>query len=302
MQRTLRPISGRDELDLFRRLPYVLNSELDGDLTAGRRRAEWLWVALDGDRVVARAGWWARAGSAEPFLMDFFDFADGEVEAGEELLRAALDALVHDGATPPEYIRFIPPDWHDDPGAVQSRMAVLERLGARPLVERRRLEWRPGAGVPAASGRLRFREFSGTTEALDLMTQAVQGTLDAHHRTDLERLPPRAVAEEHLHGELVKYPSPHDWWRVATLPNGEPVGFVFPARNDYGPIIAYIGVLPQHRGHGYIDDVLAEGTRVLAGQDAPRIRATTDVGNVPMARAFARAGYDNYQNELNMTW
>ncbi|MFD0576908.1 hypothetical protein [Dactylosporangium darangshiense] len=171
MQRTLRPISGRDELDLFRRLPYVLNSELDGDLTAGRRRAEWLWVALDGDRVVARAGWWARAGSAEPFLMDFFDFADGEVEAGEELLRAALDALVHDGATPPEYIRFIPPDWHDDPGAVQSRMAVLERLGARPLVERRRLEWRPGAGVPAASGRLRFREFSGTTEALDLMTR-----------------------------------------------------------------------------------------------------------------------------------
>ncbi|MFD0576907.1 GNAT family N-acetyltransferase [Dactylosporangium darangshiense] len=89
---------------------------------------------------------------------------------------------------------------------------------------------------------------------------------------------------------------------MATLPNGEPVGFVFPARNDYGPIIAYIGVLPQHRGHGYIDDVLAEGTRVLAGQDAPRIRATTDVGNVPMARAFARAGYDNYQNELNMTW
>ena len=35
---TLRPITGRDELDLFCRLPYVLNEELAGDLAAGRRR------------------------------------------------------------------------------------------------------------------------------------------------------------------------------------------------------------------------------------------------------------------------
>jgi GNAT superfamily N-acetyltransferase len=302
MQSTFRPITGRDELDLFRRLPYVLDAELDGDLTAGRRRPEWLWVALDGDRLVAKVAWWARAGSAEPFLMDCFDFADGHDDDGEELLRTALAAILEDGATPPEYIRFIPPDWHAAPDAVRSRMAVLERLGARPLVERLRLEWRPGAGVPAGSGRLRFRPFDGTEEAHALMTVAVEGTLDAHNRADLQRLPPREVAAGHLHDELVKYPSPHDWWRVATLPDGEPVGFVFPARNDYGPIIAYLAVLPAHRGRGYIDDVLAEGTRILAEHDAPRIRATTDVGNVPMARAFARAGYDNYQNEINMTW
>ncbi|MGI5242321.1 GNAT family N-acetyltransferase [Dactylosporangium sp. CA-139066] len=301
MQRTFRPIAGRDELDLFRSLPSVLDPELDGDLDAGRRRPEWLWMALDGDRVVAKAAWWSRAGDAEPLLMDHFEFAEGHDGAGEELVRTALAAIAP-GATAPEYIRFIPPDWRDDPEPVRSRMAVLERLGARALVERLRLEWRPGAGIPAASGRLQFRSFSGTAEALDLMTKAVEGTLDAHHRSDLERLPPRAVAEEHLHGELVKYPSPAEWWRVATLPGGEPVGFVFPARNGYGPIIAYIGVLPEHRGRGYIDDVLAEGTRVLAEQDAPRIRATTDVGNGPMARAFARGGYDNYQNEINMVW
>ena len=301
MQRTFRPIAGRDELDLFRSLPYVLDAELDGDLAAGRRRPEWMWVALDGDRLVAKAAWWARAGSAEPFLMDFLDFADGHADAAEELVRTALAAIAP-GRTPPEYIRFIPPGWRADPEPVRSRMAVLERLGARPLVERLRLQWRPGAGLPAGSGRLGFRGFSSTAEALDLMTETVVGTLDAHNRADLERLPPRAVAEEHLHGELAGYPSPPDWWRVATLPGGEPVGFVFPARNDYGPIIAYIGVLPGHRGRGYIDDVLAEGTRVLAEQDAPRIRATTDVGNVPMARAFARAGYDNYQNEINMVW
>jgi hypothetical protein len=63
-----------------------------------------------------------------------------------------------------------------------------------------------------------------------------------------------------------------------------------------------LAVLPEHRGHGYIDDILAEGTRVLCEQDAPRIRATTDVGNVPMAKAFQRAGYVNFEREINMTW
>ncbi|MFF1714999.1 hypothetical protein [Streptomyces sp. NPDC058268] len=33
---TVRPISGREELDLFSRFPYVLNDEVADDLTAGR--------------------------------------------------------------------------------------------------------------------------------------------------------------------------------------------------------------------------------------------------------------------------
>jgi hypothetical protein len=61
-------------------------------------------------------------------------------------------------------------------------------------------------------------------------------------------------------------------------------------------------VLPGHRGNGYIDDVLAEGTRVLAEQGVPRIRAATDLGNVPMAKSFQRAGYVNFERELTMTW
>jgi hypothetical protein len=63
---TLRPITGPDELDLFNSLPYVLNDEVGGDLAAGRRRPEWLWLALRGERVVARAGWWSRAGGPAP--------------------------------------------------------------------------------------------------------------------------------------------------------------------------------------------------------------------------------------------
>lgn len=51
---TLRPISGSGELELFCRLPYILNEELSDDLETGRRRPAWMWVALRGDRLLAR--------------------------------------------------------------------------------------------------------------------------------------------------------------------------------------------------------------------------------------------------------
>ena len=134
------------------------------------------------------------------------------------------------------------------------------------------------------------------------MTLVLDGTLDAHGRDDLTRMTARAAAEEQYRTELERYASPHEWWRIATLPDGEPVGFVIPAHNGYNPIIAYLGVTPAHRGHGYIHDILATGTRLLADQGVPRIRASTDVGNAPMAAAFAKAGYVTFERQIDMTW
>jgi RimJ/RimL family protein N-acetyltransferase len=34
----------------------------------------------------------------------------------------------------------------------------------------------------------------------------------------------------------------------------------------------------------------------------PRIRASTDVGNTPMAAAFSRAGYVTFERSVNWTW
>ncbi len=301
---TLRPITGPDELDLFNSLPYVLNDELGSDLAAGRRRPEWLWLALRGDRVVARAGWWSRPGDEHALLMDIFDI-DGDVDDGVRLLKAALPAVVPAGATPPEYGRFLPADWRNHQHtrqAVNDRMGALERVGAKLFVERLRLEWRPGTPIPELSGRLIFRPVRNAGELIELMTLVLDGTLDAHSRADLTRMTARQAAQEQYQNELERYASPHDWWRIATLPDGEPVGFVIPAHNGYNPIIAYLAVVPAHRGHGYIHDILAMGTSLLAAQNVPRVRAATDVGNTPMAAAFARAGYVTIQRQIDMTW
>ncbi|WP_031064480.1 GNAT family N-acetyltransferase [Streptomyces sp. NRRL WC-3742] len=317
----MRPIAGREELDLFCQLPYALNGELADDLAVGRRRPEWMWVAVRGDRLLARVAWWSRPGGDAPLILDVLDVADApdipdiadlptagdgdHVDVGVRLLRAAMAAVLPTGAPLPEYSRFVASDWRESAAtrrAVEDRMAVLERTGARPLVERLRLEWRPGTPVPEPDGRLAFRPVRDGEELVGLMSSALDGTLDAHSRADLTRMPPQETALRHYEDELARYTSPRDWWRVATLPDGEPIGFVIPAHNGYNPIIAYLAVLPPHRGNGYIDEVLAEGTRILAGQDVPRIRASTDLGNVPMANAFRRAGYVNFEREITMTW
>ena len=181
-------------------------------------------------------------------------------------------------------------------------MGALERVGATLFVERLRLEWRPGTPVAELSGRLAFRPVRNPGELIELMTLVLDGTLDAHGRDDLTRMTPSQAAQEQYHNELERYASPHEWWRIATLPDGEPVGFVIPAHNGYNPIIAYLGVVPAHRGHGYIHDVLAAGTSLLAAQNVPRIRASTDVGNAPMAAAFALAGYVTFERQIDMTW
>ncbi|MCZ2527591.1 GNAT family N-acetyltransferase [Streptomyces sp. HB2AG] len=306
---TIRPVTGREELDLFRRFPYVLNEELAGDLEAGRRRPEWMWVALRGDRLVARAGWWGRDGDTEPFLLNVFDVDDTDPERvaiGVRLLEAAAAEVVPRGARMPEYDRMLPPDWREDAAvrrAVEDRVTALERTGARLLVERLRLEWRPGTPLPAPSGRLRFRPVRDREELVGLMARALEGTLDAHSIDDLART---ATAEEaataHYEDEIRGYERWRDQWRVATLPDGTPVGFVAPGRNSYNATIGYLAVLPEHRGNGYVDDILAEGTRTVAAQDVPRIRASTDVGNAPMAAAFRRAGYVVFERMINMVW
>lgn len=308
----IRPVTGRGELDLFCQLPYFLNGELAGDLKSGRRRPEWLWMALHDARLVARAGWW-RWREGGPGILDVFDIADpGRADIGTRLLTAAMTEVIPAGGRIPEYSRFVPPDWRDDPASrrvVEDRMAAAAQAGARLLVERLRLEWRAGTPLPAPAGRLRFRPAEDRDQVIALMTLVLDGTLDGHDRATLTRMSREEATIRRYEGELMSYASPRAWWRIAERPDGEPVGFVIPAHNGDSPIIAYLGVLPAHRGQGYAAEILAEGTRILAGQGVRRIeadtdlgKADTDLGNVPMARAFQRTGWVTFGHQIDMTW
>jgi RimJ/RimL family protein N-acetyltransferase len=307
---SIRHLSSADELELFNSIPYTLNDEIADDLEHGRRRLDWMWVALRGDRLVGRIAWWSTADAAGPEQLDVFDVddslpADEARSVGASLLEAAGAHVLADVDTPPEYARYLAAAWREDPvmrRGTELRMALLEETGAHFLVERLRLEWRPGTPIAAPDLRLSFRPFASDDEFLDITTTVLAGTLDAHSQVDLETMTPREAAVAQFESEFSQYTSPREWWRVAVDERRRVVGFVVPARNSYHAIIAYVGVLPEHRGNGYIDGILAEGTRVLEESGVQRIRASTDVGNVPMAAAFARAGYVTFERMVNMAW
>jgi RimJ/RimL family protein N-acetyltransferase len=303
----IRPPTGVEELPLFAELSYVLDKELPEDFARGLRRPDWAWIAVRDRRLVARAAWWGPAEHDIPSLLDFLDVGDDRdrVEVGSRMLQTALAHLNPAGVAPPEYTRFVVPDWRLDPvicAQVEDLMQVVEAAGGQLLAERFRFQWQPGTVIPQPSWRIRFRPIADECELIELMTAVLEGTLDAHSRQDLCHMPPQAAARSHFHDELAGYDTPRDWWQVATLPNNEPIGFVIAVHNSYWPIIAYLGVLPAHRGHGYANDLLAHGTRILAQHDPPRIRASTDLGNKPMAAAFSRAGWVNFQRPITMTW
>jgi GNAT superfamily N-acetyltransferase len=259
-----------------------------------RFRPDWQRVAVRDGRTVARAAWWARPEDREPLLINWFDVAEGEEEAGAELLRTApwhTDELEID----------LPSGWRDDPrlrAAADTRAAAARKAGYTPLVERFLYRWTPDRGLPERPGRLVFTTEPDDAVFLGLLRRIHCATLDAHARRAVAQGGVDRAAQEEL--DLFHWlPSPRSWWQIARTRDGEPVGIHIPGRNPSGPCVGFIGVVPEHRGHGYAYDLLAECTHFLAGQGAEFIAGATDQGNFPMAAHFSRAGYPVVRERVN---
>jgi RimJ/RimL family protein N-acetyltransferase len=293
----IRPLAEGEE-SLFESLadPGLVGFAAFGDrysdmAARGDYRPEWTWVALRGGRVVARAAWWAGPGDDTPRALDWLDFSDSD--AAVQLLRTApLHA---------EYSLRLPTGWRGSPTisqAARSRIAAAQAAGLILLVERYGYRWTPACGLPAQPGRLAFRPEPDDAAILDVFRRVHHGSLDAHVR--------RAIAASGLDAAawadldiLRRMPGPREWWRLAYTPGGELAGLTVPCRNYTDPIIGYIAVVPEQRGHGYAYDLLAEATRLLAAEGSDRIIADTDITNTPMAAAFTKAGYPITQHRID---
>jgi RimJ/RimL family protein N-acetyltransferase len=120
--------------------------------------------------------------------------------------------------------------------------------------------------------------------------RVAQGSLDVTTRRNVAAL----GADRQARQDMAVYrslPGERDWWRLAYTPDGRLAGLAIPSRSPDGPTVGYLGVVPELRGRGLVDDLLAEITRFHAESGAQQIRAVTDTTNLPMAAAFERAGY-----------
>ncbi|MEV4216896.1 GNAT family N-acetyltransferase [Nonomuraea sp. NPDC049725] len=267
------------------------------ELAEGMYRPEWTWIAEDGDRVVGRALWWGRGDSTHPIALDCLDVdpaAGDRAAVAAALVRAALAGF----GEPVQYAIKVAGGRRDDP-AVAWRRAAAHAAGLTREVERLQFEWTPADGVPATAGTLRFAEASDE-EFLAVFARIAEGSLDAHTRASVAANGVEATAREEM-GFYLDAPGERAWWRVAYTPEGEVAGLAIPSATPYNRNVGYLGVVPELRGRGYVDEVLAEITRFHAANGEPRVTATTDVGNAPMAAAFRRAGYRNTEIRINLS-
>ena len=296
----IRPLTEGEE-PLFESLPdpalvgFGAFGDRYSDMAArGEYRPEWTWVAMRDNAVVARAAWWGGPDDDEPSTLDWFDFTDAG--AAVQLLRTAPLRT--------EYSLRLPPGWRDSPAVAQAaraRIAAAQEAGMTLLVERYRYRWTPECGVPAVPGRLEFRPAPDDDVILEVFRRVHRSTLDAHARRTVAASGVAAAAREDL--DFLRWmPSPRGWWRLAYTSGGDLVGLAAPCRNFSDPVIGYIAVVPEQRGHGFSYDLLAEATRLLIAEGADRIVAGTDVTNLPMAATFTKAGYPVAQHRIDFVY
>jgi hypothetical protein len=182
-----------------------------------------------------------------------------------------------------------------------ARVDVAERVGMKPLVERYRYTWTPAGGLPERPGRLEFRVEPDDEVIVDVLKRIQEGSLDAHKVEDLKRLTPDEAAREELK-ELYWFPAPREWWKLAYTSSGELVGITVPSRNYLTPVVGFIGVVPDQRGHGYAYDLLVECTHLLVEEGAEQVVGDTDMTNFPMAANFKKAGYPITQERIFLNY
>ncbi|TMR93252.1 GNAT family N-acetyltransferase [Nonomuraea basaltis] len=273
---------------LFDQFPEPARSQLAAAFDEGRTRPEWCFA--EGQ---ARLAYWAPFPGSEPVIVWQFDPGpDPVVAAG--LLRRSLGAMgltkiIHDISLKPGLIPVVDRTVEHE---------ALTRAGFAMEVERLLLEWVAGTDLPSDPGRLTYHPARrmDRAEVLDLLIRISEGSLD--YDTQVEVATAGAEREARwMYDDLMNRKAKPDWFVIGRL-GDSPVGLVAP--DDHS--IAYIGVVPEHRGHGYVNDLLARGTRTLAKAGVERIVAATDVANAPTANAFLRGGYSEVGRLFRYYW
>ncbi|WP_179274075.1 GNAT family N-acetyltransferase [Rhodococcus sp. 06-221-2] len=295
---TVRPCV-RDDLEILEQwrtvepVEWVDSTRLHEDMASGNYRFEWTWLAERAGRPVGRAVWWGRSDATSPVTLDCLSVAPDEErpdDVGAALVGAARAAFDHSIAL--EFNVDVPVgNSMDDslPRALAWRASAAYGGGFTRTTERVSFARTADAPQPETSTRLRFS--AGTdAEFLEVFEAVAAGSLDSHTREMVAEHGVAALAADDLafYGSL---PGRRESWQIAGRLDGTTVGFVVPTRNAYDAAISYLGVLPEHRGQGYVDDLLSEMVRIHHDDGQHRIVGTTDAANAPMRAAFERAGF-----------
>lgn len=284
----------REEVELY----------LESMFAAGSMRPEWCFVSQEEEenRPLGRVAFWTLPGMEEPFALVLLDLPwDGDhMSVGTRLLGDVLNEARRLGSREIEHVLDSPPMRPQFQHHPEKRVELLENTGFAFRRETGRFEWR-GRNSPVVPGRLSFCDLEevGEDTFVDAMRRVSEGTLDREIREERERFGTEKAAREFFEDARRVRHDP-SWWRLAyNRPEGDLVGLVMTAEPPGFLTVFYVGVVPEMRGKGYVDDLLAVGTATLLearrrNENEKPLRADTDVANAPMAAAFERAGWARF--------
>lgn len=269
-----------------------------GLLERGESRLQWCRMAVsdDGELLAAHAmdSWsFDRDPGDTPTFVTLLGHVDeaAAVALLNQDLRASeaatVDARLVSDADAPAVLRTLR----------EGQQRVLEAAGFTVEVDRVRLHWTKSSGPvppqPRPAGRLTFRPATTLAEGdlIEMFAAVSDGSADHGMISGRAEHGRRQEAATRL-GQALRRKHEDDWFVVGVDGVGVPVGYVQSAldANDLA-FLAEVGVVELHRGHRYVDELLAYGTGVLASNGETRIRAYTDAANHAMRAAFARGGY-----------
>ena len=256
-------------------------------------RLDWCVLGVDADAPVARAALWSLPRQTVPtdiVLIDA-DWNDSELAAGRALLlqthqlaRAlGAESLTHHVDSPAG-----PPQYQEDEDA---RIRLLE-VSAYELL-RDGLRWTHSGTAPFAPGEpLVFRALPEVGEAA--FVEAIASTYHETRDSWITRMIEERGVLGAARADFLDYQGLEhlpEWWELGYAGDGSLAGVIMAARNPNSAVVAYVGVVPSHRGRGLARLLVQRGTERLLESGATEIRGDCDRDNVAMVKAFERAGY-----------
>jgi RimJ/RimL family protein N-acetyltransferase len=257
---------------------------------AGQSRPQWCYVLENGNHEwIGRVAFY-RIGEAITFEWLVLPWEMDYLEAGHQLLSTALTELHAQGFT--QLRRYVPSSLEH----VEKWHSLLEHIGMHVQREKVAFRWHAVGLLPSPRRPLVFRalEEVGKEAYLDALRRVMEGTLDQVDQQERLRIGPDVQAQNAFQMLQNSFFSRPQWWQLAYLPENELVGLLMPVLFDKGGdegTIGYIGVVPELRGQGYIDELLIQCTATLQAVGATGIFADTDRRNYPMIQSFGRVGY-----------
>jgi len=279
--------------------PDDLGERVAAIWAAGASRPEWCFVAEDesGGRVgrvgyrveptVTNPAWLGTLPPVELFCFGLWlPWRHGGSDLGRVLFAGTLDRLAPE--LPARLDVQVNPEVHDHPSEL---VRLFDDIGMDLFQEKEGFTWRnSGAPIPPL-GRLRFATALETGRDLyqDVMARAGRDTLDRNDRWYRDHMD-----EAHWAAQMMQYLQDEDAesWLVAFDAAGDRVGMVAVSTFDPGvATITFIGVVPEHRGHGYGHDLLQTATSAAHGRGFEEILSDVDTLNQPMIDTMRDAGH-----------